>query len=171
MLSNDPKFQVYDIPTNETIEKVASQLEPQLEQICQIIMKKEETRGTDLKFIVPSGFLLERLVLFGMFVAEHTHVKKYFYFNLKCNGCGICAKVCPSQKIKMVDGRPIWQDTKTCYMCYACLNYCPTHAVQISSKWFMKSYTEKNGRYAHPYATVKDMEGQKRGNGRACEGN
>lgn len=161
MSSNDPKFQVYDIPTNETIAKMESQIEHQIDLIKEVILNRLENRGTDLKFIAPSGFVLERLVLLGMFIAEHTHIKDYFRSDAKCNGCGVCTVVCPSQKIKIVDQKPIWQNNKLCYMCYACLNFCPQQSVQISSKWFMKSYTEKNGRYSHPYATVKDIAGQK----------
>jgi len=161
MPSNDPKFEVYDIPTKERIEKVESQLEDQIDLIQEAIMNRNKHREIDKKILAPSGFLLEQLVLFGMFIAEHTKVKDYFYTDAKCNGCGVCAVVCPSQKIKRVDKKPLWQDERLCYMCYACLNYCPQQSIQINSKWYMKSYTEKNGRYSHPYATVKDIASQK----------
>ena len=161
MVSNDPKFEVYDIPTNETIAKTESEIQNQIDLIQEIIIKKKKNRKSDSKFIAPSGFALERLVLLGMFFAEHIRVKDYFYPNAKCNGCGTCAMVCPSQKIKIADGKPLWQNKVQCYMCYACLNYCPQHSIQIHSKWFMKSYTEKNGRYPHPYASAKDISKQK----------
>ena len=36
-----------------------------------------------------------------------------------------------------------------------CLSqYYPVQSVQIKSKIGMKSYTEENGRYSHPYATA-----------------
>jgi len=89
-------------------------------------------------------------------------VKNYFYADSKCTGCGICEKVCPSQKIRMDNHKPVWQRNINCYLCYACLNYCPSKAVQIYSKLWMKSYTNEKGRYPHPYATVKDIAQQKR---------
>ncbi len=46
-----------------------------------------------------------------------------------------------------------------CYMCYACLNFCPKEAIQIYSKIWMKSYTTERGRY--PYTTIEDIVGQK----------
>jgi len=141
MVSNDPKFKTYDIPTNETITKTESEIQNQLDLIKEIIIKKEKSRKVDSKFIAPSSFALERLVLSGMFFAEHIRVKDYFYSDEKYNGCNTCAMVCPSQKIKIVNGKPLWQNKVQCYMCYACLNYCPQQSVQISSKWFMKSYT------------------------------
>ncbi|MGE5485867.1 MAG: 4Fe-4S dicluster domain-containing protein [Ignavibacteriales bacterium] len=69
-------------------------------------------------------------------------------------GCGVCQRVCPSRKIAPVNKKPVWHTHVRCYMCYACLNYCPQHSVQIKSKVWMKSYTEKNARYFHPYATA-----------------
>jgi MinD superfamily P-loop ATPase len=84
-----------------------------------------------------------------------------FYANSKCIQCGTCEKVCLSGKVKMVNGKPVWQKDARSFFCYACLNYCPQHAVQIKSSRFLKSYTESNGRYSHPYATADDIAGQK----------
>jgi ferredoxin len=81
--------------------------------------------------------------------------------DLKCTGCGICEKVCPSSKIKIVDATPIWQCKVDCYFCYACLNFCPNQAIQIHSQIYMKSFTTEKGRYPHPYAGVIDMVAQK----------
>jgi len=41
-------------------------------------------------------------------------------------------------------------------MCYACLNYCPKNSVQVKDIFCVKSYTNENGRYPHPYGTIKD---------------
>jgi len=40
----------------------------------------------------------------------------------KCNSCGVCAKVCPVDNIKMVNGRPEWQNH--CETCYGCFLWC-----------------------------------------------
>lgn len=89
MVSNDPKFKTYDIPTNETITKTESEIQNQLDLIKEIIIKKEKSRKVDSKFIAPSSFALERLVLSGMFFAEHIRVKDYFYSDEKYNGCNM----------------------------------------------------------------------------------
>ena len=88
-------------------------------------------------------------------------VKNYFYSDSKCTGCGICEKVCPFQKITMEDNKPLWQHNVDCYMGYACLNFCPTKAIQIYSKIYMKSYTLERGGYLHPYTTADNIAGQK----------
>jgi NAD-dependent dihydropyrimidine dehydrogenase PreA subunit/flavodoxin len=73
-----------------------------------------------------------------------------------CTGCGTCEKVCPSNKIKLVDGKPVWQKEIQCYYCYACFNYCPTQSILVGKK-----YTQKDGRYSHPGITANDIAGQK----------
>ena len=40
----------------------------------------------------------------------------------KCIGCGICAKNCPTQNIKIEDGKAVSSDK--CTMCYRCVNHC-----------------------------------------------
>nr|WP_231551393.1 hypothetical protein [Methanobacterium sp. SMA-27] len=61
----------------------------------------------------------------------------------------------------MINGKPNWQKDVQCFSCHACLNYCPEQAVQIKSTRLLKSYTDKNERYPHPYATDDDLAGQK----------
>jgi len=73
-----------------------------------------------------------------------------------CTGCGTCEKVCPSSKIKLDDGKPVWQKEVQCYYCYACFNYCPTQSILVGKK-----YTQKDGRYSHPGITANDIAGQK----------
>jgi ferredoxin len=84
-----------------------------------------------------------------------------FYSDSKCTGCGTYEKVCLSGKVKIVNEKPVWQKDVQCFFCHACLNYCREQAVQIKSSRFLKSYTEENERYSHPYATVEDIAGQK----------
>ena len=92
---------------------------------------------------------------------ESKSIKNYFYIDSNCAGCGLCERVCLSNRIKMVEKKPEWDDKILCFMCYACLNFCPAKSIQINSKWYMKSYTTIQDRYSHPYATVKDIENQK----------
>lgn len=94
--------------------------------------------------------------------SEYIGRVNYFFHDDKCNGCGLCEKVCLSGKIKVIDGKPVWQKKILCYMCYACVNYCPRISVQVGDIPGVKSYTTKNGRYPHPYATINDISLQKK---------
>jgi ferredoxin len=160
MASNDPKFKDYRPATSEEIEKLESEIQRRHNSIQEVIIKQENSREKDSEFI-PASPALGRLVSLGMAYAEYDGAKDYFYANSKCTDCGTCEKVCPSGKIKMVNGKLIWQENVKSYLCYACLNFCPIHAVQIKTKIYMKSYTEQNERYSHPYATADDIAAQK----------
>jgi ferredoxin len=107
--------------------------------------------------------LTERLALLGMTVAEYVGGVNYFYSDDQCTGCGVCAKVCLSGKIRMVDEKPLWQKSILCYMCYACVNFCPREAVQIKSIPGVRSHTTENCRYSHPFATAQEIACQKAG--------
>lgn len=59
----------------------------------------------------------------------------------KCIGCGLCAEICPASAIGMTEeNRPIWNKPE-CYMCMACLNHCPTEAIEYGA------YSEGQYRY------------------------
>lgn len=161
MPCNDPKFKVYEVPTKDKITEFEIQIQKQVDIIGKTILNRESIKAKDSNFI-PSGFLLDRLVLLGMKFAELDGAKGYFCSDSKCTGCGICEKVCLSGKVKLIDSKPIWNDEVKCYLCYACINFCPNQAAQIKTKWYMKSYTDKNGRYPHPYALVDDIAEQKK---------
>lgn len=168
MPNNDPKFETYPLPTPEEFAKYESDVRAKLDAVFGRIQNREEFSEKDTTFIdfsvpFPLNKLLERLVLFGMWSVNNLGLKDYFYADNKCTGCGSCAKACPSGKVKMIDGAPMWGDSVKCFFCYACVTYCPAQSVQIASKWYMKSYTQQNGRYPHPYAGVTEISAQKKG--------
>ncbi len=163
MPDNNPKLETYKALTGDEFAKAEAETQQRLDFMQKIIVNKERYRDENAH-TVPVGYLLERVVLLGMMYAEYDGAKDYFYCDSKCVGCGVCEKVCLSGKIKVANGKPTWQTSVKCFTCYACLNYCPAQAVQIKTKWYMKSYTQKNGRYSHPYATANDISTQKQGN-------
>lgn len=67
----------------------------------------------------------------------------------KCNGCGICQRICPVDNITMIDNRPAWSDH--CEGCFACLHWCPQEAIQAGR------VTINMKRYHHPEAKITDM--------------
>lgn len=73
---------------------------------------------------------------FGRFALSKT-----FIADSKCNGCGLCAKQCPVNAIKMKSNYPFW--TSKCESCMHCMNHCPKRAIQTPQIivgmlwWFM----------------------------------
>ncbi|MEQ8201151.1 MAG: EFR1 family ferrodoxin [Syntrophomonadaceae bacterium] len=66
-----------------------------------------------------------------------------------CDGCGICARVCPVSNIEMVDDRPQWRHH--CESCLACLVWCPFKAIHGGI------LTGKSERYHHPEVKLREM--------------
>ena len=159
MASNDPKFKDWKPANKEEIEKFQAEIQVTLDSLTETIINKENYHEKDSHIIYPISSLMEHLGTTAIQITGDG--KEEFYSDSKCSGCGICEKVCLSNKIKLVNKRPQWQKNEKCFSCYACINYCPEHSIQIKSNKMMKFYTENNGRYSHPYATANDVAEEK----------
>jgi ferredoxin len=167
VFSNDPKFKTSGksldchILTKEEIAKKEEEINLKLDEIQKIIINRETSHKKDTEYLFKYGFFLERIFLFINKILATKNIKDYFYCDSKCTGCGICERVCLSNRISIIEGRPVWNEKVLCFLCYACINYCPAESIQIRSMWLMKSYTETECRYMHPFADAKDIENQK----------
>jgi len=77
-----------------------------------------------------------------------------FMVQESCDGCGICAMVCPVGNIEMENDRPQWQHR--CEQCLACIHHCPKCALQYGRETVGKE------RYRHPDIRVREIIAQKR---------
>jgi len=164
VIIRDPEAQI----TPEKIERLEAEAQRRLDSIQRIIVGREAHRGEDLSSVTPTpSFMVPFLPLINLLVpvllplGKLAESKFDFYTDSKCNGCGLCETICLARKIEMVDGKPVWPKGAKCFGCFACLNYCPERSIQIGSKWYLKSYTEQNGRYHHPSITAHDVAEQK----------
>jgi ferredoxin len=168
MCNNESRHKGYKVSSESDILSLEKVVHEKLGAIQNMIINKMTNREIDANYSYGFpyhpilNYLSEKLVLLGMTVAEYVGGVNYFYTDSRCNGCEICEKICLSKKIKIRDNKPIWQKKVLCYMCFACLNYCPKESVQIKDIPGVKSYTKENGRYSHPYATIQDISMQKR---------
>ena len=144
--------------TKETISALEYEVQNKLDTIHKVIINKEKNIGKDNPN--PANFFkkyIDRLLQLPVeWASEYTHPKINFYADSTCTECNLCEKVCLSKKIKMVNGKPLWQKNIKCYYCYACFNFCPEQSILV------KNYTHKDGRYCHPNVTAKDIAEQKR---------
>ena len=167
MYSNDSKAKDYKTPTAEEIKRIEIKVLEQLLCISEIIKNRKNYKEPDKSYLINhpynkiGNFFLEKIVISLLKLSEYTGGVNYFYYDSNCNGCGVCEKVCLSKKIKIENGHPNWEKNVLCYMCYACLNFCPLSSIQIKNIPGFKSYTQNVGRYNHPYARIKDLSMQK----------
>lgn len=142
----------------EKISQIDLAVQNKIDAIKKTIVNKENYHDIDTNS--PSNHfindLVSRLIEYS---TEHSRTEINYFADPQCSGCGICEKVCLSQKIKMVDKKPIWQKSIRCFYCYACFNFCPEQSILISNG--KNSYSDKNGRYYHPGISAKDIANQK----------
>lgn len=88
-------------------------------------------------------------ILFPSFRKRAARADRSFRVDEKCNGCCLCARICPVNNVAMFDGRPSWLGH--CEQCYACFHWCPQKAVQYGRR------SAKQHRYHHPDAGLSDL--------------
>ena len=58
----------------------------------------------------------------------------------KCIGCGLCAKLCPPQSLKIRNGKA-WFDYPECIRCFCCQEHCPQGAITIRKSFLMDLFS------------------------------
>ncbi|RKD31827.1 EFR1 family ferrodoxin [Lacrimispora algidixylanolytica] len=90
------------------------------------------------------------------FLYKNTHkLDEKFIATDKCVGCGLCAKICPVNNIKIENHHPCWQHT--CEQCLACIHWCPCEAIEYGRNTIGRT------RYRNPNVKVEDII-------RSCQG-
>lgn len=118
-------------------------------------MISEDIRNRGRGFYLNKGFMpgiLSKAVnpLFLKFAMD----TKKFRVNGNCISCGLCRRICNTQTIELVDGKPVWGST--CVQCVACINYCPVQAINYGRG------TRKKERYKNPRISPVELEVKKK---------
>jgi ferredoxin len=144
-----------DRNTEEKVQALDTAVRDRLDVIQSVITNREQNPDDDSPRLGP---LLKRPLarLMAWAQGSRSGMEIPYCVDSSCTGCGTCEMVCPSQKITLADGKPVWQEEVQCYFCYACFNFCPTQSILVGER-----YTLKDGRYSHPGITAEDIAGQK----------
>lgn len=97
-----------------------------------------------------SGFV-EKSYFYGEHSLRRLTLMKNFQVAKKCNGCGICADICPTGNISVKNGKAV--HANTCAACYRCLHWCPKNATLLNVPTL-----KHRSQYHHPKVTVKDIQ-------------
>ncbi|EPR12101.1 EFR1 family ferrodoxin [Ruminiclostridium papyrosolvens] len=133
-----------NVDSKEKEEKKLAEAEDTTGKISEIVSRKKSGMYNVVKGPLPGLFTGVISPMFNKYAIKTDS----FFATDKCNGCGICEKVCTCKSIK-VDKRPKWG--KECNQCLACIHFCPTKAIQFGKG------TEKKGRYTNPNISISEM--------------
>ncbi|MBP7174893.1 MAG: EFR1 family ferrodoxin [Thermoclostridium sp.] len=127
----------FDTDPKELELKKLQNAEQRLEHINEVLSQRKQGI-TELK----SGKLgWTKTYLVNPLFNQFARNPRYFYATEKCNGCGLCERICPVHTIT-VEQKPTWG--KHCTQCLGCINRCPVQAIQYAKA------TVTKGRYVHP---------------------
>ena len=132
----------------ENQERLAAAPEKVKEIICQIKNECSNYQSQGKK--AEDGFV-ENSYFYGTHSLKRLTLMKGFRVTNACNGCGICASVCPTQNIKIKNGKALHGDN--CAACYACLHWCPKYATHLTVP-----ILKNRPQYHHPLVSLKDMK-------------
>lgn len=131
---------VFNLTDKEKVERINGRAEKQIAKAAEKI--KQELVGDFSRRKVP---MAAAKLFYPQY--ERQRETKHFTVDDSCIGCGLCAKKCPVEAIKMQEGKPVWVKEK-CTLCLGCLHRCPKFAIQYGKR------TQKHGQYLNPNVRI-----------------
>lgn len=119
-------------------------IEAQIDALCrEVAARKRNVSG--LNPAQKLGIALVRGTM-GKVIFHRDAAQKYIV-NDACVKCGVCAKVCPADNIRVTD-RVRFSDH--CEVCYACLHNCPKNAIHLK-------HERSAARFRNEHVTLQDL--------------
>lgn len=128
---------VFDLSTPEKVAVFTKTTETAIADIIAGVQRRARSRHMSPR--LPA-------VLAQWFAQPCYHAARrtaHFRVEDSCIGCGLCARKCPVQAIRMENGRPVWVQVQ-CVLCLGCLHRCPRFAIQYGK------HTKQHGQYTNP---------------------
>jgi len=124
----------FDVDSPQVEERKLTAVDSRIYEISQAIRKSHQ--GDD--YISGSLAWFKTALIYPLF-KRWGIIRSGWWHTAECTGCGICAKVCPVQNIKIMDGKPIYSDR--CTSCLSCYHHCPQRAIRYGR------FTDRKGQY------------------------
>lgn len=105
--------------TRENMGEVLSEAPQKIAEICKAVEEKRLNYAQKGGTILPKNFTQLSFLYKSLTRMTVTD---------QCNGCGLCAKLCPTNNITIEKGKAVRGNN--CIACVACANWCPNHAIE-----------------------------------------
>lgn len=118
---------MFEVPEEELAKRIVIVAKRPLLKAVRMIRKGEHFPEQKVSMVdrIKSGPV--NPLFYKMFVKA-----KLFSVTDACIGCGKCQKVCVLNNISMKDRKPVWG--KDCTHCMACINSCPSEAIEYGKR-------------------------------------
>lgn len=118
---------MFAVPKPSTARKIIRNAEPEIDRIAGLITQDKPIPERKITVVdrIKSGIV--NPVFYKLFVNADA-----FYADDTCTGCGLCARVCPLNNVKLKGRKPVWG--RHCTHCMACISYCPVQAIEYGKK-------------------------------------
>ena len=118
---------MFDVPEKRKSLEIIKNADRTLAEISRIILDAGTLEGESAGIADKLKSGIVNKLFYALCVKS-----KPFAADDKCTCCGKCERVCPTNTVKLRDGKPVWG--KGCTHCMACISYCPTGAIEYGKK-------------------------------------
>ncbi|UAL07081.1 MAG: EFR1 family ferrodoxin [Candidatus Methanogranum gryphiswaldense] len=116
---------MYHAPSDKDCEVIVRRADRRVKGLAELI--NSEVKLTDNK----SKSIFKSAVVNPIFYKFYVKPEGFRTTDL-CTSCGLCTSNCPMNNIKMIKGRPQWENN--CTFCMSCICRCPTEAIEYKNK-------------------------------------
>lgn len=117
----------FTMRTEDECKAIIEKAKPEITKLAEHIARGETFPDPGMK---KWEYISTEMIL-GMYYKFFMGTKP-FAAGDKCIGCGKCVRSCPMNNISLVDGNPQWGSI--CTHCMACINLCPTEAIEYGKR-------------------------------------
>jgi Pyruvate/2-oxoacid:ferredoxin oxidoreductase delta subunit len=120
--------------TDNAINDIVSRRKSQIDNFADRLYRNG--RAYSYKFFVYMPLDVAVIpIMIGYYFFFRYILAKTFYASADCNDCTICEIQCPTNSIKIVNGRPFW--SYTCESCMRCIGICPKKSIQTAHSFII----------------------------------